>query len=113
MPRDDHTYGFSKPKAQAIDAQIGTKDVPYVEGKVRSGGDRLRVFVTPVGGIPARSGATLGSATCTLYTVTGGTRASTTTTTTVYNDFTTAVGASTDIVAAWINGIWVAIAEDC
>lgn len=72
-----------------------------------------RVFVTPSGGIAARSGATLGSATCTHYTVTGGTRASTSDTVTVYNDFTTAIGGSTDIVAIRVDGIWLAIAEDC
>ncbi len=72
-----------------------------------------RVFLTPGGGIPARSGATLGSATCTHYTVTSGTRASAATSHTVYNDFTSAVAGSTDIVAIKVNGIWLAIAEDC
>lgn len=77
-----------------------------------AGGD-IKHFAAPVGGIPARSGSTLGSATCTLLTIAGGTRATTSATYTVYNNFTTAVGASHDIAAAKINGIWSVIAEDC
>ena len=70
-------------------------------------------FVTPGGGIAARSGATLGSATCTLLSIADGTRSTTATTATVYNNFTSAVGGSVDIVAAKIDGVWSVIAEDC
>lgn len=73
----------------------------------------VKHFVTPVGGIAARSGATLGSATCTMLTIAGGTRATTAATATVYNNFTSAVGGSVDIVAAKIDGVWSVIAEDC
>lgn len=73
----------------------------------------VKFFSTGVGGIAARSGSTLGSATCTMLTVAGGTRATTSTTATVYNDFLTSIGASVDIAAAKVDGIWLVIAEDC
>lgn len=85
----------------------------FTQSVGNSTGVQPRVYLTPLDGIAARSGATLGSAPCTRYTVTSGTRASTADTETIYNDFTTAIGGSTDIIAAYIDGIWVAIAEDC
>ena len=117
MPQDENTYGFSKSDAGELVQLIGGIDREYTEGRVRgnggSGSGLTRVFLTPGGGIAARSGATLGSATCTHYTVTAGTRATASATETVYNDFTSAIGGSVDIIAARIDGIWVAIAEDC
>ena len=110
---DRKTFGFNRADAESLTKMIGVGDKEHPERKPRGGGGGGRVFVTPGGGIPARSGATLGSATCTRHTVTNGTRASTTDTATVYNDFTTAIGASTDIVAIRVDGIWLAIAEDC
>lgn len=112
---DRRTYGFSKPDAQELLTKIGGADGEYIEGKVRGGasGFQLKHFVTPGGGIAARSGSTLGSATCTMLSIAGGTRSTTATTATVYNDFTSAVGGSVDIVAAKIDGVWSVIAEDC
>lgn len=71
------------------------------------------IFLTPGGGIAAISGSTLGSATCTRYTVTAGTLTATTETVTVYNLMSSAIGAAAYIVAIPVNGIWLAIAEDC
>lgn len=115
MAKDNTTYGFNKPDAEELLQVIGGADETYIEGKIRGGGSQgsSAVFVTPVGGIAARSGSALGSAVCTRYTVTGGTRASASETQTVYNDFTTAINASTDVIATRINGIWVVVAEDC
>ena len=114
--KDDSTYGFSKPDAEALLEKIGLRD-EIIQGRqrpVRGGGsDGVKFFVTGGGGIGARSGATLGSATCTMLTVAGGTRATTSTTATVYNDFLTAIGGSVDIAAAKVDGIWLVIAEDC
>lgn len=76
-------------------------------------GGGIQFYLTPSGGIPARSGSTLGSATCTLLSLDSGTRTVTATTRTVYNDFLSAVGGSVDIAAALVDGIWVVIAEDC
>jgi hypothetical protein len=36
--RDNHTYGFDKPAAQALKASVGIGDVEYREGSVRGGG---------------------------------------------------------------------------
>lgn len=113
MAKDEATYGFNRADAQELTTLIGGGDREYTEGVVRGSGLRLAVFVSPGGGIPARSGATLGSATCTRYTVAGGTRASTSQTATVYNDFGTAIGASRDIIAGFIDGVWVVMSEDC
>ena len=77
------------------------------------GGGEVKFFVTGGSGIAARSGSTLGSATCTMLTISGGTRSTTSTTATVYNDFLTSIGASVDIAAAKVDGIWLVIAEDC
>jgi len=110
---DEATYGFSKADAGDLVQLIGNVDGEHPEGRVRGGNSQIKHFAAPVGGIPARSGSTLGSATCTLLTIAGGTRAGTSTSHTVYNNFTSAVGASADIVAARINGIWSVIAEDC
>lgn len=114
--KDESTYGFNKEDAEALIEKIGLRDeiTPGRRIPVRAratGG--IAHFVTPSGGIAARSGATLGSATCTLLSIAGGTRATTATTATVYNDFTTSVGGSRDIVAAKIDGVWSVIAEDC
>lgn len=73
----------------------------------------MAVFETPGGGIPAISGTTLGSATCTLQSLVGGTIAATSTTDTVYNMASEAVAGSVNIQAALIDGIWVANWEDC
>lgn len=117
MARDETTYGFNKHDAESLLRHVGGGDSEYLEGKVRGGSNAsaatIAAFVTPGGGIAARSGSTLGSATCTRLTLSGGTRATTTTTVTVYNNFLSAVGASVDIKAAQIDGIWVVLAEDC
>lgn len=82
--------------------------------QVAEGGEaNVKMFVTPSGGIAARSGATLGSSNCTVLDVSSGSRSVTSITETVYNNFTSAVAGSTDIAAAKVNGIWVVIAEDC
>lgn len=104
--------GFTVKTFDSADAinESSTERTIYVEKT--GGGGEIQAFVTPAGGIAARSGSTLGSATCTMLSLTGGTR-STGGTATVYNDFTSAVGGSVDIIAAKIDGIWVVIAEDC
>lgn len=107
-------YSFRKAKAIVLDRLAGRQESEVREWEYQSrSGLRVAVFVTPGGGIPARSGATLGSATCTMYSVAGGTRASTSTTATVYSDVTSAIAGGVDIVAAKVNGIWLAIMEDC
>lgn len=113
MARDTKTYGFNAADADDLLQLIGGKDSEHVEGKVR-GQKSIEVAAFSAGsGIAAISGSTLGSASCTKLTVTSGTRASTGSSETVYNLFTSAIGSGNDIIAIKINGIWVAIAEDC
>jgi hypothetical protein len=115
MARPQKTWGFQEREtAEQLKRMVGNVDVEYVEGKVRqSVVAKTQVFFTPSGGIAARSGATLGSATCTRISVTSGTRASTGSMQTVYNHFRSAVAGSTDVIASLIDGIWVVISEDC
>lgn len=71
-------------------------------------------FKSPGGGIPARSGTTLGSATCDHYTRTGTTLASSGRAVTIYNDSTTAFTGNIYGVAGQDDAYgWVAIVESC
>lgn len=79
------------------------------------------IVMTPVGGIAARSGTTPGSATCTLWTNANGALAEwlnpagDAQTVTVYNLSTTAVAASSYVVACQelLGGTLLALWEDC
>lgn len=81
----------------------------------------MYIVKTPVGGIPARSGTTPGSATCTLWTNAGGALAEWDNTqgdaqsVTVYNLSTTAVAAEAYVVACqeMLGGTLLALWEDC
>lgn len=70
-------------------------------------------FVAPVGGIPARSGTTVGSATCNVWSRSGTTIASAATTATIYNVSSTAVGASKYGWAAWDGSGYIVVVESC
>jgi len=114
--QDEHTYGFNKADAASLLEGIGSRDGEYREGVVRgqqSAASETAVCVSHASGIAARSGATLGSASCARLTVSGGTRATTTNTITVYNDFLSGISGSVDIVVTKVDGIWLVIAEDC
>lgn len=116
MPSEaDVTYGFNRNDASNLLRQLGQRDfelVPF-EGEDQFPG--VYVAVTPSGGIPARSGTTLGTATCTLQQVSyAGTLSSTTRTVTVSNLSTTAVGGSAYIICQRVvGGGLVAVWEDC
>ena len=58
-----------------------------------------RVFLTPTGGIPARTGTTAGSATCTLVTTNGTAMTTTTETQTIINVFGSAISGDVYITA--------------
>jgi len=115
--QDEHTYGFNKADASSLAEMIGSRDGEYREGVVRGQGStasgETAVCVSHSSGIAARSGATLGSASCARLTISGGTRATTTNTITVYNDFLSGISGSVDIVVTKVDGIWLVIAEDC
>lgn len=73
----------------------------------------LILAMTPSGGIAARSGTTVSSATCNYYRMQNGTLSSASGTITVYNLSTTAVGGSKYIIAARCGGGFFAVWEDC
>ncbi len=72
-------------------------------------------FLSPVGGIPARSGLTMGSAACTVYGCNkNGVKSSNARTETIYNDATTAVDGNKPCIAGYNDaGLLVVILEDC
>ena len=113
MPTDERTYGFSKDDASELINMIGSSDSSFGQSASRGSG-QIQIFFTPGGGIPGRSGTTLGQANCTrvrlsgftLSTLTGQTKA-------VGNLSTEAVGGSKYIHAVKINGTWVANWEQC
>ncbi len=112
--RDNHTYGFEKSTAQALKASVGVGDSEYREGLVRGNGggsSGCKIVQTPVGGIAARSGTTVGSASCTEFKINSGTTLATNTDTiTVKNIWPFAIPASMYIKAHLesISGEWIA-----
>ena len=113
MPGEDkHVWGFSFQDSQAILQELGSQG--SIENGMPAHQRRSAVLCkTDGGGIAARSGTTLSSGTCTVYTATGGSLASTSFTVTVYNLSATAVAASTYIIAIAAGGILIAVWEDC
>jgi len=113
MAIDDNTYGFSKEDAGELLNSIGSSDAESGPSRGRVS-PQIQIFLTPTGGIPARSGSTLGQANCTkvridafvLTTLTGQTNA-------VGNMATEDVGEDVYIQAVKINGQWVANWEEC
>lgn len=111
MATDNHTYGFSKADAGALVQLIGNGDGEYLEGRVRGGGKAsTKIVLTPGGGIAARSGTTVSSASCTEYKIVSGTLTTNTNSLTVYNIWPFAIPASMYIKATKesISGFWLA-----
>lgn len=114
MPGDDKIYGFNKDDTIELINLIGNADGEFPEGpfpiKGNSGGI---VLITPSGGIAARSGSTISSASCTIVNRSGSTISTGTATYTVWNMSTSAVAGTAYIVAEWTNIGLVAVWEDC
>lgn len=123
-------WGFSKNTAKRlVDTANKPHFVPQKPQPTNEDFPRLAIFLTPSGGIPARSGTDAGSAVCTLVTLKGNTLgtpaadewkldyypwATGEKTLRVGNVFSTDIAGSTYVVAAWVaDGAWVVIAEDC
>lgn len=83
-------------------------DIPFGMGS-----SPLVLAMTPSGGIAARSGTTVSSASCNFYKISGSTVSTATGTITVYNLSTTAVAGSKYIIAARAGGVHIAVWEDC
>ena len=112
MAQDESTYGFKKQDASELVQLIGSADTEYPEGRVRGGGNNsnTRIFQTPGGGIAARTGTTVSSATCTEFKIASGSLTTNTTTQTVYNIWPVAIPASYYIKATKesASGQWIA-----
>lgn len=101
------------PKGLLFEA-IGGDDIAtdVMKGFFKTGVNAM-VCKTPGGGIAARSGTTVSSATCTAWNRASSTLSAGSATITVYNLSTTAVAATAFIVAELTNIGWVAVWEDC
>lgn len=99
-------------EARALGAVPGEADQMFAELRHTKSDILVKA---PVGGIPGRVGTLLGSASCSVYEISGGMIADSGDSVTVYNWASSAVCDNGDRygVAAMINGVWVIISEDC
>lgn len=117
-PGSDAPVGFDLVGAQRI-----VRTVRWVEQQIRQPLPQRGRY--PVGlqrdgccamtgssGIPAMSGTTPGKGTVTLYKF-DGTNLTSIGTITAYNNFTSAVGNSKNVILEWVNGYAFVVAEEC
>jgi len=107
-------WAFRRSKAIQLDRSIGSKQTEqrdWSRPSSGSGGSAAKLFMTPGGGIAARSGTTVSAATCTEYKIVTGTLTTNTTTASVYNPWPVAIPASYPILAQkeHVSGEWVAL----
>ena len=112
MAEDTNVWGFNKNDATQLLTVIGGEDVAYRENEpIYDGGSNvgIKLFQTPGGGIAARSGTTVSSATCTEFKLVSGTLTTNTMTATVYNPWPVAIPASYYITAVKesISKFWI------
>lgn len=109
-------YAFSKDTALLLrnmlreNAQDGPVPARRVENR------RVAIALTPVIGIPARSGTSVGSASCTFYEIDSSNELTATSVTeSVYNLSSVAVTGATYVVCnrEYISGKWVVVMESC
>lgn len=117
MPTEaDVTYGFNREQALELVNGLGQRDfeMKLYEPEPGAGGGVIH-FMSPAGGIPARSTLTMGSASCDLYnSSSGGVLSDSGTNVTVYNMSDVAFGASRHGVAIKnAAGLYIAIVEAC
>ena len=111
--KDEKTYGFNRADAEALAKSIGSDSSEFPEPRARPG-LQVGVFYTPSGGIPARSGTTMGSASCTRVSFDGATITATDgPADDVRNLGTEAVAGSSYIQCLFVDGTWLANWEQC
>lgn len=108
MPNDG-TFGFNRPDANALLDLIATHDVEHEEIKPIGGAGAGLIVQTPGGGIAARSGTTVSSASCTKFTISSGSLSTLTDTVTVHNIWPFAIPASHFIMALQSGGGMIAL----
>lgn len=109
-------YAFSKDTALLLRNMLreNGQDGPVPARRVEN--RRVAIALTPVNGIPARSGTTVGAASCTFYEINGSNQLTATSVTeSVYNLSGIAVAGATYIVCnrEYISGKWVVVMESC
>ena len=113
---DDTPFGFTKPLAIQLRNLVREQGQSGGGASGRPENRRVAIAKAPVGGIPARSATTPGSATCTFWEIASGpTLTATSVTETVYNISGTAVAANAYIVVnrEYISGEWIVVMESC
>lgn len=108
-------YAFSKDTALLLRNMLreNGQDGPVPARRVEN--RRVAIALTPVNGIPARSGTTVGTALCTFYEISGNQLTATLVTESVVNLSGIAVAGATYIVCnrEYISGKWVVVMESC
>jgi hypothetical protein len=122
VAKDSRTYGFSLTDAESLAGLIGGRAeiIPGRQpiggggGGGSSGGHGV-IVKTPAGGIAARSGTTVSSASCDVFSIVGTTLTDTGNNIDVFNISISAVGASKYGLAKkeYATGKWVIDFEDC
>jgi hypothetical protein len=122
MARDQRTYGFSLTDAESLAELIGGRAMiiegrrPGVGGGSGGGGGEHGVIIkTPAGGIAARSGTTVSSGSCDVFSIVGTTLTDTGNNIDVFNISISSVGGSKYGLAKkeYATGKWVIDFEDC
>jgi len=112
-------FGFNTRDAEDLIALIGTGDkVERLNFGTAGEGEIINwgvIIKTPVGGIAARSGTTVASGSCDVFSIVGTTLTDTGVNIDVYNISLGAVGASVFGTAKreYATGLWVIDLEDC
>lgn len=120
MSKDNRTYGFSLTDAESLAELIGGRAMiiegrrPVVGGG-SGGGEHGVIIKTPSGGIAARSGTTVSSASCDVFSIVGTTLTDTGNNIDVFNISISSVGGSKYGLAKkeYATGKWVIDFEDC
>lgn len=123
MAKDERTYGFNKQDADALIESIGVRNEVFPTRRAGGSGgggsgpssQHGVIIKTPSGGIAARSGTTVSSASCDVFSIVGTTLTDTGNNIDVYNISISPVGASKYGLAKkeYATGKWVIDFEDC
>jgi hypothetical protein len=116
MGADNEAYAFNKNDAQQLVNMLGGIAGEFADGNVDLNKRSTVVHAkTPLAGIPARSGLTMGSALCDLFDCnSSGALVDSLKNITVYNMASSGVAGNKQIIAAKNSaGLYVCIVEDC
>jgi hypothetical protein len=110
--RDNRTYGFSKADADDLIAGIGSGESTFPERRPGST-QRGNFLLLTTSTITARSGTTLGSGTCDIYSRSGATISNTSVSITAYNSTLGTIASGRVVQAKLWQGVPLIDVEDC